>query len=65
MRYPMCSVSSFLTVSVDYTYGFFFTDSYHSVLLFFFCGIIQPIPSLHLIYRSFLRTVVAVKPDNG
>jgi len=64
MRCPMCSVS----IILDYIYGFFCSQTISTqcsvcyILFLVYVFLFQPIPSLRLIYRSFLRTVMTVNP---
>ena len=69
MRCPMRSVSflfdrGILGLHLGMLFQQTVTPQLPQCTVIFFCGIIQPIPSFHLIYRSLLRTVVAVKSDN-
>ena len=65
MRCPMCSVSSFLTVSVDYTYGFFFLRQLPQcpVVFLLWYNPAYTVPSFNI--PLLFRTVVTVKSDNG
>ena len=62
MRRPMCSVS----IILDYIYGFFCSQtvtiqySVCCILFVVFVFVFHPIPSLRLIYRSFIHTATTV-----
>jgi hypothetical protein len=68
MRYPMCSVSFILGPGCLWTT---FRDAFAprqlplSVLLLFSFVVFQPIPSLRLIYRSFILTYFKLKSYNN
>jgi hypothetical protein len=61
---PMCSVSFILGPVCGLHLDAFAPRQLPLNVLLLSLVVFQPIPSLRLIYRSFLRTVVAVKCDN-
>lgn len=62
MRRPMCSVS----IILDYIYGFFCSQTVTTqysvccILFVVFVFLFHPIPSVRLIYHSFLHTAMTV-----